>query len=71
MNDTVLQQQEAVRRSGRTNMLDVTTVTLIAVDAGFDELVVWIEDHSHSEYVAMASRAAEQFDASDELDYSV
>jgi hypothetical protein len=70
MDKTVLQQQEAIRRSGRTNMLDVSAVQRIAYEAGFHELVTWIEQHSHTEYVDMASQASQQFRGED-LDVDV
>ena len=70
MEDKVLQQQEAVRRSGKTNMLDVAAVQSIAYDADFHQLVSWIEEHTHSEYVDMASRAAEKY-RDEDIDYQV
>jgi hypothetical protein len=59
-NDKVLQQQEAIRRSGAVNMFDRTGVKRIAEDMGADELVEFIEESSAEEYINMADAAAEQ-----------
>jgi hypothetical protein len=57
--DTVMQQYEAVRRSGKTNMFDVDTVQVIAYECDFHELVVFIEDKDPKEVIEMGERAAE------------
>ena len=43
----VLEGIEAVRKSGRTNMLDRNAVAAIALDLGFVEAAFWIEDKSN------------------------
>jgi len=40
----VLQGIEAVRRSGRTNMLDRPAVAAIALDLGHVEAAFWLDD---------------------------
>ena len=40
----VLKGIEAVRRSGRTNMLDRVAVAAIALELGYVEAAFWIED---------------------------
>lgn len=56
-SDKILQQAEAIRRSGKTNMLDLDTVQLIAYESDFHALVTWIEDHNHKEYTEMMNMA--------------
>lgn len=68
--ERVKQQQEAVRRSGKTNMFDVSTVQRIAFEADFHDLVVWIDQHEDSEYLAMASEAAEEY-RDEDLEFEV
>ena len=41
----VLEGLEAVMQSGRTNMLDVSAVQLIAYQLGYHGTVLWIEDN--------------------------
>jgi hypothetical protein len=41
----VLEGLEAVRQSGRTNMLEVSAVQLIAYQLGYHGTVLWIEDN--------------------------
>lgn len=53
-SDTVMQQYEAVRRSGKTNMLDTSTVQVIAYESDFHALVTFIEDCTDAEYMEMA-----------------
>lgn len=57
--DTVMQQYEAVRRSGKTNMLDISTVQVIAYESDFHALVTFIEDCTDAEYMEMAKSDAE------------
>ena len=40
----VLQGIEAVRRSGRTNMLDRPAVAAVALDLGHAEAAFWLDD---------------------------
>ena len=42
----VVEQAEAVRKSGVTNMTTRNGVQIAANDAGFYALVLWIEDNS-------------------------
>ena len=41
----VLDGLEAVRRSGRTNMLDRNAVIAIAMDMGFVDTAFWVDEH--------------------------
>ena len=41
----VLDGLEAVRQSGLTNMLDRPVVAQLAMEFGFDEAALWIEEH--------------------------
>lgn len=41
----VLDGLEAVRQSGLTNMLDRPVVARLAMEFGFDEAALWIEEH--------------------------
>lgn len=59
-NDKVLQQQEAIRRSGAINMFDKNGVKRMAEDMGADELAEFIDNASSKEYIEMADTAAEQ-----------
>ena len=43
----VLQGIEAVRRSGRTNMLDRPAVAAIALDLGHVDAAFWLEDKAN------------------------
>ena len=45
MSDIVREQIFAVRATGRTNMLDVNMVQRIAFEAGYYDLVNYLEDH--------------------------
>ena len=45
MTDNVYQQILAIRDGGLTNMLDTATVQRLAYDAGYFELVLYIEEH--------------------------
>lgn len=69
-NPTILQQQEAIRRSGKTNMFAMNTVQRTASDHDFHELVVFIEDADGGAYLDMAQEAADQFRGED-LDVEV
>lgn len=50
MNETVRKQILAVRSTGLTNMFDVNNVQRIAFEAGYYELVNYLEDH-RKEYI--------------------
>lgn len=41
----VLEGLEAVRTSGKTNMLDVPMVVKLALDMGFPQTALWINEH--------------------------
>ncbi len=41
----VLEGLEAVRTSGKTNMLDVPMVVKLALDMGFPQTALWIHEH--------------------------
>ena len=45
MTDKVHQQMLAIRDGGLTNMFDTATVQRLAYDAGYFELVAYIEEH--------------------------
>lgn len=45
----VLEELEAVRRYTRTDMLDIPTLRLVAMDTGRPALAVWVRKHE-SEY---------------------
>lgn len=49
--DKVMQQLEAVRRSGKTNMMDVNKVQLIAYKSDYHELVCFVEDSKPGEVI--------------------
>lgn len=42
----VLEELEAVRRSSRTDMLDIPTLRYVASETGKPALVVWIDRHA-------------------------
>ena len=50
MDEKVREQILAARDTGLTNMFDITTVQRIAFEAGYYELVNYLEDH-RKEYV--------------------
>ena len=50
MTEEIKQQILAVRDTGRTNMLDVNAVQVIANEMNFFELVIFLEEHRR-EYV--------------------
>jgi len=60
-NNKVLQQQEAIRRSGQINMFDMNGVRRIAEDMGAVELADFIEAADTDEYFDMAEESAKQF----------
>lgn len=63
-NDTqmMLAQIEAIRRSGKTNMLDQTTVQRIAYECEYYALVNFIEDADNGSYMDAIQRASTEFD---------
>ena len=60
-DDEVMQQQEAIRKSGMTNMFDIQGVKKIAQEMGSDELVEFIDDNDSDTYIDMAEKAAEEY----------
>ena len=60
-NSKVLQQQEAIRKSGHINMFDMNGVKRIADDMGADELVEFIENADPDEYIDMAEESASRY----------
>lgn len=50
MTETVRRQIETIRKSGKTNMLDVKMVQWTANRENFSELVIYLEEHQN-EYV--------------------
>ena len=50
MTETIREQILAIRDTGLTNMLDLPRVQRLAVDRGYHELVLFIEEH-RGEYV--------------------
>lgn len=50
MTDKIREQILAVRKTGRTNMFDITMVQYIANEMRFYELVIFLEEH-RLEYV--------------------
>lgn len=57
----VMRQYEAVRRSGKTNMMDDGMVQRIAFESDFHALVLFIEDCTNAEYMEMAREAAKKY----------
>jgi len=51
-SDKVMQQLEAVRRSGKTNMYDVNKVQVIAYKSDYYELTCFIEDSKPEEVIS-------------------
>lgn len=64
--DEVREQQEAIRRSGHTNMADIPMVQKIAYESEFYALVNFIEEANGQEYFDMATEARMEFEG-DEL----
>ncbi len=58
--DKTLQQYEAIRRSGKTNMMKINQVQRIAYESDYHSLVTFIEDDG-TDYVEMAQLAAELY----------
>jgi len=58
-SDKVMQQLEAVRRSGKTNMYDVSKVQRIAYESDYHELVCFVEDSKPGEVIRAMQRGAE------------
>lgn len=50
MNKTIREQILKVRDTGLTNMFELNTVQKIAYELGFNELVIFMEEHK-KEYV--------------------
>lgn len=65
--ETVMKQQETIRQSGETNMMDMKCVLKIAERSGFDELVEFLERCTPKQYVEMAANATEY----DETGYEI
>lgn len=59
-DEKVLQQQEAIRRSGQINMMDMRGVKRIAEDMGAVQLVDFIEAADAEQYFDMAEESAKQ-----------
>ena len=58
-SDKVMQQLEAVRRSGTTNMMDVNKVQVIAYKSDYYELVCFIEDSKPGEVIRALQQGVE------------
>ena len=63
--DKTLQQYEAIRRSGKTNMLEKGTVQKIAYECDYHSLVMYIEDYDNVKYLEMAEMAAKLYEGED------
>lgn len=61
----VLEGLEAVRLSGKTNMLDVPMVTKLALDMGHSQTALWVREHQ-ALYVVGFFRGFEPTDKLDE-----
>lgn len=68
MVDKVYQQYEAIRRSGKANMLNVDLVQRIAYESDYFELVNAIEEHNKEWYLNFAKRSVNMIDSDDDLD---
>lgn len=55
--EEVMKQQEAIRKSGKTNMMNMNSVMKIAERSGFDELVKFLKECDPEQYVNMAGYA--------------
>lgn len=62
----VLKGLEAVRLSGKTNMLDVPMVERLALDMDFPEAAIWVHEHRN----LYAQGVFRSFEATDSLDES-
>lgn len=58
--ETVREQYELVRRSGRVNMMNRTAVREVARGRGFTELVDYIDESSMVEYLETGRQAGRQ-----------
>ena len=45
MNEKIKEQILAIRNTGKTNMFDTSAVQWLAFDAGYFELVIFIQEH--------------------------
>ena len=63
--DQTLQEFEAIRRTGKTNMLEKGTVQKIAYECDYHSLVTYIEDHDNVKYLEMAEMAAKLYRGED------
>lgn len=45
MDEKIKEQIIAIRNTGKTNMFDTAAVQWLAFDAGYFELVIFIQDH--------------------------
>ena len=63
--DQTLQEFEAIRRSGKTNMLEKGTVQKIAYECDYHSLVTYIEDYDNVKYLEMAEMAAKLYERED------
>lgn len=63
----VLEGLEAIRLSGKTNMLDVPMVVKLALDMGYPETALWMREHQ-ALYAVGFFRG---FEATDRLDENV
>ena len=63
--DQTLQEYEAIRRSGKTNMMEKGTVQRIAYECDYHSLVMYIEDHDNVKYMEMAEMAAKLYRGED------
>lgn len=63
----VLEGLEAVRTSGKTNMLNVPMVVKLALEVGFPEAALWVREHK-AQYAAGVLRG---FEPTERLDESI
>ena len=57
--DQTLQEFEAIRRSGKVNTIDRSTVQRIAFECDYHSLVTYIEKHDGGDYMEMIQLAAD------------
>ena len=62
----VLEGLEAVRKSGKTNMLDMPVVMKLALDMGHPQTMLWVREHQPL-YAVGIFRSFEPTDALDEV----
>lgn len=61
-NTRAKKQLEAVRRSGRTNMMDLQTVALLAAKCPLPELAEYLShEDAKSEYMPLLTQSAEEW----------